>query len=334
MQSAHIRVTTLKDYESKVKVHIVKPLGHKFMSDVTADDVKLAIIPASMKSKSLYHGVQMLYKQIFDSAVESKIIPTSPCERLSANGGKPQKERQALTDNQVDQLLAAIKGLPPYVFVMLGLYAGLRREEILGLKWDCVFLDKKAPYLSVRRAWHVEHNRPVVIDQLKTNAAKRDIPLPANLVECLREAKANTRSEFVVANSEGQPLSYTQFQRVWTYIRTRTAKPRKYYRYEDGIRTTHMVNPILGEAAKHCKGVVYSLNFDVTPHQLRHTYITNLIYSGVDPKTVQYLAGHENSKMTMDIYAKVKYNKPEELLAVVNSAFGQPSAPQKKKKRA
>lgn len=42
------------------------------------------------------------------------------------------------------------------------------------------------------------------------------------------------------------------------------------------------------------------------------------------PKTVQYLAGHENSKVTMDIYAKVKYNKPWELAAVVNEAF-QPS---------
>ena len=37
-------------------------------------------------------------------------------------------------------------------------------------------------------------------------------------------------------------------------------------------------------------------------------YLANLIYKGVDPKTVQYLAGHENSKTTMDIYAKVKYN--------------------------
>ena len=54
---------------------------------------------------------------------------------------------------------------------------------------------------------------------------------------------------------------------------------------------------------------------------LRHTYITNLLYAGVDPKTVQYLAGHENSKTTMDIYAKVKYNKPEELFDVVNQAF-------------
>ena len=65
----------------------------------------------------------------------------------------------------------------------------------------------------------------------------------------------------------------------------------------------------------------YTLDFDVTPHQLRHTYITNLLYAGVDPKTVQYLAGHENSKTTMDIYAKVKYNKPEELFGVVMVRF-------------
>lgn len=51
--------------------------------------------------------------------------------------------------------------------------------------------------------------------------------------------------------------------------------------------------------------------------------LTNLLYAGVDPKTVQYLAGHENSKTTMDIYAKVKYNKPEDLCSVVNEALGQ-----------
>lgn len=67
---------------------------------------------------------------------------------------------------------------------------------------------------------------------------------------------------------------------------------------------------------------MYSLDFDVTPHQLRHTYITNLIYYGIDPKTVQYLARHENSKITVDIYAKVKYNKPKELIGVVIKAFG------------
>lgn len=63
------------------------------------------------------------------------------------------------------------------------------------------------------------------------------------------------------------------------------------------------------------------IDFDMTPHQLRYTYITDFLYAGVDSKTVQYLTGHENSKTTMDIYARVKYNKPEELFDVVNRAL-------------
>lgn len=279
------------------------------MAEVTADDIKMALIPVSKMSSSVYSSVNMLYKCIFNSALDSNIIDTSPCQRISAKGGKPQKDKDALTDEQVEKLLAAIKGLPPYVFVMLGLYAGLRREEILALKWDCVFLDCKAPYLSVRRAWHTEHNRPVILSELKTKAAKRDIPLPDCLVKCLREAKETSNSEYVIANREGEPLSYTQFRRVWKYIETRSTKGRTYVRYINGQKIIHTVKPVLGEKAAHNGNVVYSLDFQVTPHQLRHTYITNLIYASVDPKTVQYLAGHENSKMTMDVYAKVKINR-------------------------
>ncbi|MBQ9064043.1 MAG: tyrosine-type recombinase/integrase [Blautia sp.] len=67
--------------------------------------------------------------------------------------------------------------------------------------------------------------------------------------------------------------------------------------------------------------MVYTIGFPVTPHLLRHTYISNLIHAGVNPKTVQHLAGHKNSKFTMNIYAKVKYNKPEQLSAVVNETL-------------
>ena len=197
----------------------------------------------------------------------------------------------------------------------------VRREEILGLQWDSVYLDADAPYLTVRRAWHTENNRPVILTELKTKAAERNIPLPDRLAECLREAKATSTSEYVVCNRDGNPLSYTQFKRLWQYIVTRTTKERHYFCYEDGKRVKHTVNPVLGEKAAHNGKVVYSLDFDVTPHQLRHTYITNLIHASVDPKTVQYLAGHQNSKITMDIYAKVKYNKPNELLGIVNQAF-------------
>ena len=323
MQSAHIRSTTLNDYSSKVKNYIVKPLGHMYMASVTADDVKLALVPASKKSNSVYRSVHMLYKAIFNSAVDSNIIDYSPCERISAKGGKPQKDKDALSDDQIEALLSTIKGLPPYVFVMIGLYAGLRREEILALQWDSVHIETDTPYISVQRAWHVEHNRPVISTELKTKAARRDIPIPKNLAICLQEAKQSSCSNYVIANSDGEPLSGTQFKRVWQYIVTRTTKERTYTRYINGQKIVKTITPVLGEKAAHNGNVTYCLDFQVTPHQLRHTYITNLIYASVDPKTVQYLAGHENSKITMDIYAKVKYNQPHQLSAVVNSAFGQ-----------
>ena len=169
--------------------------------------------------------------------------------------------------------------------------------------------------------WYTENNRPVIPTELKTKAAERNIPLPDRLAECLREAKATSTSEYVVCNRDGNPLSYTQFKRLWQYIVTRTTKERHYFRYEDGKSVKHTVNPVLGEKADNNGKVVYSLDFDVTPHQLRHTYITNLIHASVDPKTVQYLAGHQNSKITMDIYAKVKYNKPDELAGAMSGAF-------------
>lgn len=323
MKSAKISKGTLRGYRNAMDNYIIKPLGDMYLSDVTADDIKLAMIPVSKMSQGYYSTVNMLMKCIFYSAERSNLLDYNPSAGISAKGGKPKKKKDALTDEQAKRLLDAIRGLPPYVFVMIGLYAGLRREEILALQWDCVFLDVPTPYISVQRAWRSNHGRPEISTVLKTNASKRDVPIPKRLIDCLQETKAASKSKFVVADNNGEPLSYSQFQRVWQYIVVRTAKPRYRYKYVNGQSIKILVNPTLGEHQKNNPKIVYSLDFDVTPHQLRHTYITNLLYAGVDPKTVQYLAGHKNSKTTMDIYAKIKYNKPEQLCGVVNAAFHQ-----------
>ena len=127
----------------------------------------------------------------------------------------------------------------------------------------------------------------------------------------------------MIADSEGQPLSYSQFKRVWQYIVVRSTKERTYYKYVNGQSIKYTVQPSLGGHQKNNPNIVYSLDFDVTPHLLRHTYITNLIHASVDPKTVQYLAGHENSRITMDIYAKVKYNRPDDVVKAMTSAFAE-----------
>ena len=321
MQSAKVSSATLKGYTCSVNKYIVKPLGDMYMSDVTTDDIRVALIPASQKSASVYNKVNMLFKCIFYSAERSELLDYNPSAAISAKGGTPAKDKDALTDEQVKVLLDTVRELPPYLFIMIGLYSGLRREEILGLQWDCVFLDTRTPYIAVRRAWRTEHNRPVVSTVLKTPAAKREIPIPKCLVNCLREAKKNSISDYVIADSKGEPLAYSQFQRLWKYVTVRSTKERTCYKVINGQRIKYTKKPVLGTHQKNNPNIVYTMDFEVTPHQLRHTYITNLLYAGVDPKTVQYLAGHENSKTTMDIYAKVKYNRPEELIGVVNRAL-------------
>ena len=171
-----------------------------------------------------------------------------------------------MTDQQVEVLLDTVRELPPYLFIMLGLYSGLRREEILALQWDCVFLDESTPYISVRRAWRTEHNRPVISTVLKTKAAKRDIPIPKCLVDCLREAKTASKSDYVISDSEGQPLAASQFQRVWQYVVVRSTKPRNYYKYVNGQSIKYTVTPTLGMTQRNQPKIKYTLDFDVTPH--------------------------------------------------------------------
>ena len=110
MQSVHVRATTLIDYTSKVRRHIIKELGQMRMADVTLDDIQLALVPVSEKSASVYKSVVILYKSIFRAAKESKIIDNNPTIYLTAKGGGvPQKDKAALTDEQAARLLDAIQ---------------------------------------------------------------------------------------------------------------------------------------------------------------------------------------------------------------------------------
>ncbi|MFV0399907.1 MAG: tyrosine-type recombinase/integrase, partial [Oscillospiraceae bacterium] len=59
----------------------------------------------------------------------------------------------------------------------------------------------------------------------------------------------------------------------------------------------------------------------VTPHILRHTYITALCSSGLDIKKIQYLAGHADPAMTLKVYTHVTHNRPDELIGAIRGAF-------------
>ena len=316
-----VSVGTQTDYRYIIEHFIKAPLGHRRMADITQDDIELALVNVDSKSASVYRKTTMLYKRIFAAAEDSGIIERNPCRKLST-GGVPQEEKVALTNEQISVLLDAISTATTDIvpFVMIGLYAGLRREEILGLLWKNVILDGPAPHICVRTALRWEHNRPVISTELKTPAARRDVPIPPQLVDCLKAHKEGSSSEYVFSGKDGQPKTESQFQNMWESVTSRMVKERTYVKYINGQRMVKTISPQKGEKAK-CRKYCYTIDFHVSPHILRHTYITNLLLAGVDVKTVQYLAGHEKAKITMDIYAHLTYNRPEDIISKVNRAF-------------
>lgn len=321
MHLPNVSTGTATDYRYIIEHFVKAPLGHRRMTEITPDDIKLALVAVASKSESVYRKTTMLYKRIFDSALESGIVSRSPCTKLK-NGGKPQNEKKALTAEQVQTLLDAISTAKTDIvpFVMIGLYAGLRREEIMGLRWENVVLTGAAPHISVRTALRWEHNRPIISTTLKSPAAKRDVPIPPQLVACLTAHRAGSDSDFVFSGKDGQPKTESQFGNMWESVTTRMVGERTYFRYENGQKVKKTVTAKKGDKAKN-GNYHYTIDFPVSPHILRHTYITNLLLAGVDVKTVQYLAGHEHAKITMDIYAHLTYNKPEDIISKVNKAF-------------
>lgn len=316
-----IRPGTATDYAYIIRNFISAPLAGCRIADITPSQMLEAVSSAAAKSKSVSTKTVMLAKAIFAAAADDGLISKSPCRNIKASGSDPKK-REALTDKQVAVLLDSIKGTRCYPFCMIGLYAGMRREEILALQWDAVHITKPPYYIEVKQALHWEHNRPVVDGKLKTKAAYRNITIPPQLVQCLRELKGRKKSGYVFCGSAGDPLTETQWRNTWHTVICRTVKPRTYYKYIDGKKVQHTITPKLGGKA-NCRNYCYTIDFEVTPHILRHTYITNLLAAGVDPKTVQYLAGHELSRMTMEVYGHLKYNTPEDLSTITDAAFQQ-----------
>ena len=315
----------------EINNNICPVIGGKRLCELTSDDCMDVMAGRAGKAKGTQTKTLQVLRRILKAAARAGKIPRDPSEDLSAGGEEPT-EKEALTEARQKTLLAAVEGCTIELFVKIGLYAGLRREEILGLMWKDVHLDGKAPHLDVRQAlrWP-KNNRPEISSELKSDAARRSVPLPPPLLVELRKryaedekrAQALSGALTVIHNGEGEPWTYQSFRKAWRAVEVRTAGTVKLRRKDPktGEPVTVEVERRIGDTVPRHPGVVISIDFDVTPHVLRHTYITMLILGGVDVRRAQYLAGHETADVTLRIYTHLMGHKPEDLLPDVSAVF-------------
>lgn len=304
-----------RDFVNAINNHICPLLGAMKVRDVKPEHCQRVMAQLAGKSNSLQTKVLTVMRLGFECAVDNGLLLRSPCEKLKA-GGLETQEKVPLTPAQCGALEEATEGTRAYLFILLGLYAGLRREEICGLRWCDVDLAAKTPSLTVNNAVRFENNQGIFPSPLKTKASHRTIPLPAKLANALRKAKAESTSVFVVPARDGGCASLQTVRNLMRLVERRT------------VRAEDLSKKKKKPQRQHGPQVDRTLDFKVTPHILRHTYITRLCASGCDIKKIQYLAGHSDISMTLGIYSHVVGNSPDELIGSVENAFSGQSSGQ------
>lgn len=281
-----------------LNVHILPYLSAVPMQDVTPMAIKGCLNHLQDKSHSLYRHVLQTLRAIFLCAVDDRIIAASPVPNSLRAKGRAKKEKVPLTREQEKTLLEALDGTRAHLFVWLLAATGVRRGEALGLMWDCVDLsDLSNATITVRRNLIFVNSVPRLEETPKTDAGFRVLPLPPDLAAALALNRKKARSIFVFPKSNGEMMTEGSFRRLWGLIEARRVPEEdpneQSTRQDDGQRQKKI--------DRH-PWVDRRIDFDVTPHLLRHTFATRCFEDGMDIKEVQRLLGHASPSITMEIY--------------------------------
>lgn len=139
-----LRGSTYATYESHIRVHIIRGLGRKVLSDLNAQDVQAFInrkLASPRLSKRTVADIYAILRRALDLAVRWDLVPRNVATLID----RPRVERKemgVLTPEYARQLLESIQGDPDEALFTVALSLGLRRGETLGLRWQDVDLAK------------------------------------------------------------------------------------------------------------------------------------------------------------------------------------------------
>ena len=277
--AATLRPSTLNGYRRSLELHVKPHLGNKALSKITATDLRSLyrtlqetgrVRPRDGQSPGLsartVHGIHTTLHHALKTATEQNLIPNNPAAEVDPPkfDGTPMN---ILTKAQLEAFMKAIeKDAFWHDFFYTAVTTGLRRGEICALRWED--LDTKQGTLHVRRTLHQEKGKPLTTGDTKTYAGTRKIVLPSSTAEILRKQQSQACSPWI---------------------------------FHDPSRPELPINP--GRAYQQLKTLLAESGLpDIRFHDIRHTFATHALSSGVDAKTLAGILGHTKASFTLDTY--------------------------------
>ena len=272
----NIEETTRVGYEEKIKNYVIPELGHiplKALKNSSVQNWVNGLSARGLSPKTIRNAYNNL-NAAMKKAVVLRMIPHNPCEGVELP--KLRKYQASVYDTaDIHKALAVAEGTDMYIPVLLALTVGLRRGELLALRWHHVDFEDSVIYI---RDTMVKGLNGVTITKLpKSEAGIRDISVGKNILAALAAAKEDHDRKkdepgfcdggFVVCQKNGKPYKPDSMTQKWNRFMKAKCLPH------------------------------------VRLHDLRHSCATAMIGAGVDPKTVQQVLGHSDVSVTMNIYA-------------------------------
>ena len=212
----YLRENSLNSIKYVLNLHILPYLGGYRLRDITPMQIQAVMARLSDKSNSLQAKALVHLRSIFQAAEENGLVAKSPVSAMLKAGGKRTSEKTALTPQESRLLLERVENRRAKTFLLTALHTGMRRGEIVALKWEDI--DFKAKVIHIRRNAVMGRYETTVSDEMKTKAAKRDVPLSEELEAWLLAQKRNAHSQYVISMQNHKPLTKSSYKSMWKLI--------------------------------------------------------------------------------------------------------------------
>ena len=305
LEDAHkhaVRPCTYERYEAMIRLHLGPGIGHYQLQKLSPQHLQ------AFYAKKLDEGlspttVTSLHKMLhlaLNRAVRWNLVPRNVCDAVTPPHVK-RYEIQPLSPEQVQRFLAAAAGHRLEALFVLALATGMRRGEILALKWKDVSFTTGT--LQVRR---ILTHMPAKLNgkggyveaEPKTEKSRRNIAIAAFALEKLKEHRVRQLEEKLKAGPAWKENDLVFCSTVGGHLHT---------------------SRIL---FKQFKALLKKAELpDIRFHDLRHSSATMLLSVDVHPKVVQEILGHSQISMTLDIYSHVLPTMQQQAVSKMNDVL-------------